>query len=137
MPKYKFRDWEDGSTNPARQINLNANMQITANYVLVTEMSYKPSASLIGIAKIRRKTTPTLVPLTVDEEEGTTTTFTGKLSEATGPNMGKGIPNKTIHFLVGDTEKATAITDADGNFSFDYTWADMGEYEFQVTYLGD
>lgn len=137
MPKYKFRDWENDSTDPARQINLNANMQITANYILVTEMSYKPSTSSLGTAKVRRKTALSLDPLTVDVEEGATVTFTGKLSEASGPNIGAGIAGKTIHFLAAAAEKATTVTDTNGSFSFDYTWTDIGEYEFQVTYLGD
>jgi hypothetical protein len=35
---YIFDRWEDGSKNPTRIINLNANKEIRANYKLVTEM---------------------------------------------------------------------------------------------------
>jgi hypothetical protein len=38
VPQYIFEGWEDGSTNPTRIINLNANKEIEAKYKLANEM---------------------------------------------------------------------------------------------------
>lgn len=101
-------------------------------------MGYRPSTSPLGTATIGRKTNLTLDPLTTEVDEGTTVTYTGKLTEASGPNIGTGIAGKTIHFFVDGTDTGvSAITDANGNFSLDYTWAAMGNFTYEVRYLGD
>jgi len=101
-------------------------------------VSYRESISATGTAKVRRKTALSLDPLTVDVDEGTTVTFTGKLSEASGPNSGVGIAGKTIHFFVDNTDTGvSAVTDANGNFTLDYTWTTPGDYTYDARYLGD
>jgi len=101
-------------------------------------VSYRASTSPSGTAKVRRKTALSLDPLSVDVDEGTTTTFSGKLTEASGPNQGRGMAGKTIHFFVDDGDTGiSAVTDADGNFTLDYTWTTLGDFTYDVRYLGD
>jgi len=136
--RYRFKKWEDGSVNPTRTVNLKANMVIEATYEVVSEVSYKPSASPSGTAKVRRKTALTLDPLSVDVDEGATVTFTGRLSSASGPTAGTGIFFKTIHLYVdGQDTGVSATTDSDGNYTLDYTWTTLGEYTYETRYLGD
>lgn len=99
-------------------------------------MSYKGSVSQTGTAKVRRKTALTLSPLSIDVEEGDAVTFTGKLSEASGPNIGVGIANKTVHLYVDSTDVAQAQTASDGTFSINYTFA-TGDFQYHVEYKGD
>lgn len=100
-------------------------------------MSYRPSVSPTGTAKVKRKTALSLNPLTVDVDEGDITLFTGKLTEASGPNVGQGVAGKTIHLMVDGADVAQAITGSDGSFSISHTWTVAGEYQYFAQYLGD
>jgi len=101
-------------------------------------VSYRASTSPTGTAKVRRKTALSLDPLSVDVDEGTTTTFSGKLTEASGPNQGKGVAGKTIHFFVDGTDTGeTGTTDSNGNFSLNHVWTTPGDFTYDVRYLGD
>lgn len=101
-------------------------------------MSYRGSTSPAGLAKVRRKTVLSLDPLSIDVDEGTTTTFSGKLTEASGPNQGRGIAGKTIHFFVDGTDTGViGTTDANGNFTLSYVWSTPGDFTYMVRYLGD
>ena len=134
MSLHKFKKWEDESTNPTREVNLNANIEITAYYMQVSQMNYEPSESPSGTATITEPTTLTLDPLDVTAVKVETTTITGKLSDSAG----NGIATKTIHFFVDDVDTTvSAVTDATGNFTFDYTWTEAGTFNYKVKYLGD
>lgn len=100
-------------------------------------MSYRPASSPIGSARIGRKTQLTLEPLQVDADEGVPVIFIGTLSEASGPNVGKPIMGKTIHFLVDDVEVSHAETDNNGVFSILWTWTGIGNCTSQAKYAGD
>ena len=135
MTKYQFEKWEDNSTNPSRVIDVNSNKEITAYYKLVSEVSYAPSDSPVGNATIiepATQTTLTLDPLSVTAEKGTTTNFTGKLTDT-----GIGVAGKTISLYVDGVEVATAVTNADGSYAIDYTWTVTGSHTYQTKYLGD
>lgn len=76
----------------------------------------------------------------VDGEEESIVTVTGKLEEVSGPTPGKGIVGKTLHFLLGvapnKVEIGSAVTAADGTASFDYTIAVL-DLIFTIKYNGD
>jgi len=97
-------------------------------------VSYRPSTSPAGKATIKKKTTLTLNPLTVDADEGDSTVFTGKLSDS----QGNGVPNKTIHFLIDGIDIGlSAPTDVNGDYTFTYVWATAGDYAYVAKYFGD
>ena len=134
MVKLQFAQWEDSSKNPTRVITLNANKQITAQYVEVIEMSYEPADSPTGTAQITKATKLTLSPLTAKAKKGTTTTFTGKLTD----DADVPISGKTIHFFVDGVDTGSSgVTNATGEYSINYTWNTMGTFTYQAKYLGD
>jgi hypothetical protein len=138
VPKYKFKQWENGSGEQSRSFNLTGDTEFTAYYEKeVSEVSYEPSESPVGTAEIAEpaiSTTLTLDPLSVTATKGDTTAFTGTLTD----NSGVGISGKNIHlFIDGVDVGVVALTNLNGNFAFDYTWAESGTFTYQVKYLGD
>src|SRR3972149_9731581 len=78
MATYRFKQWENGSTNPSRTINVQSDMTLTATYEL-----YVPSTFTLAISlgNVGGNTTPP--PGTYTHNEGTVVTVDAL------PNAGK------------------------------------------------
>lgn len=97
-------------------------------------MSFAAAQSQVGNATINEPTNLTLQPLSLTQGKGTSTQFTGRLTDS----LGIGIFAKTIHLFVNGIDTGEmGVTDSAGNYTITHTWNTVGVFTYQTKYLGD
>lgn len=82
--------------------------------------------------RVRRLLKVTLNPKEAEVDEGGTCFFTGRVEEASGPEVGKGLPNAPLKFHVDDVEAGYTTTDQDGNYSVHLKFEQAGRVKVNV-----
>lgn len=120
--RYRFKNWEDASTNPERTINITKDTQIIAYYEEVTEMR-KGAPSQTSIVSVivhpqPAEQEPTILTLSTDKGEYNSEEAIILSGTLTFQSDSAPLEARTIDIYSDGVKLGSATTGSDGSFTY-------------------